>query len=88
LKNWTCPTPPPAIFSFVKSNNNLNINNSTVGGNVNQNSYGQTIFSNQTIISNSKINYTAEKSIILSPGFNLEKGNVFKAQIGDCNNNQ
>lgn len=47
-----------------------------------------TIESKATIIPNQLVEYTAEKSITLLPGFETQNFSIFKAQIGSCNENQ
>lgn len=43
------------------------------------------ISSTQKILSNGAIDYTAQKAIILNPGFIVETGGVFKASMEGCN---
>jgi acid phosphatase type 7 len=45
-----------------------------------------TISSNKTIFANSDTKFDAGHSILLSPGFSVEKGSVFKAYIDGCGN--
>jgi hypothetical protein len=52
--------------------------------NSSQNIFSKDLVSVQKIQAVSKVVYQASESIILSPGFVAEKGNVFKAQIGNC----
>lgn len=42
------------------------------------------IISNQQIINSSNINYQAGKSIVLTPGFFINRPNLFKAEIKGC----
>jgi hypothetical protein len=52
--------------------------------NSSQNIFAKDLISVQKIQPVSNVLYQASESIILSPGFVAEKGNVFKAQIGNC----
>jgi hypothetical protein len=70
----------------------------TLGGQVyecfyNVNTTAQKFESSELIAANNKLQFTSNtiydsgKSIILSPGFGVEKGSIFKAQIDGCGGN-
>jgi hypothetical protein len=44
----------------------------------------QTITSTQLLNTNGKIDYTANQTITLAPGFSAKSGSVFKATIQNC----
>lgn len=48
---------------------------------------GKTITSNSSILLNSEVTFDSGGEIILSPGFKVENGGVFKAIIDGCGNN-
>ena len=71
--------PCPASFNFTSNNDNFN--NVTIDLKA-----SATITAANSITGTSKVNYEAAKSVELLPGFKVESGNVFKAQIQGCNN--
>jgi hypothetical protein len=46
----------------------------------------QTINSISNILAPTNIEYKAGNNILLSPGFNVENGAIFRAEILGCNN--
>ncbi len=83
LQNWNCPVPPPTNFNFTKATEDKFVNGVLVA-NSNQNIFAKDLTSVQKIQPVSNVLYQASESILLSPGFMAEKGNIFKAQIGNC----
>ena len=82
-QNWACTPPPPTFINFQNSSSVLSLTQNTASNSF-QSYYGAQINSSQLIKPVSKINYTGSSSILLQPGFSVESGNVFKAQIGVC----
>jgi subtilisin family serine protease len=82
-QNWNCPVPPATPFSFLRATNDKFVDG-IIMANSSQNFFAKDLVSVQKIQAVSKVVYQASESIILSPGFVAEKGNVFKAQIGNC----
>ncbi len=82
-QNWNCPIPAPTNFSFTRATEDKFLNGVMVA-NSNQNIFAKDLVSVQKIQPVSNVNYSASESIILSPGFVAEKGNIFQAQIGNC----
>ncbi len=80
---WSCTPPPPTIFNFQNNSSVFNLTQNAPSNSL-QSYFGSQIISSQTIKPVSKINYTGSSSILLQPGFSVENGNVFKAQIGVC----
>jgi serine protease len=85
VQSWSCPIPPPSSFNFVMSSSPQFITG-VLGNNVIQNTFGTQISSSQKILPTSNVNYRASQNILLTPGFKVENGNVFSAQIGNCQN--
>ncbi|MCP9762708.1 S8 family serine peptidase [Lacihabitans soyangensis] len=83
LQNWNCPVPPPTDFNFVRATEDKLVNG-VIMANSSQNIFAKDLTSVQKIQPVSNVLYQASESILLSPGFVAEKGNVFKAQIGNC----
>lgn len=85
IQALSCPIVAATSFNFTLSS--LVTQNLTgwISGNASQTNHANSINSTQIINPISKINYRADKSIVLSPGFKVEQGNVFSAQIGACN---
>jgi hypothetical protein len=48
---------------------------------------GNTIESTQILLENVSLDYSAPRSILLSPGFETSLSTVFQAEIGDCSSN-
>jgi subtilisin family serine protease len=82
-QSWNCPIPSPSDFSFFKSVDDKMIEGQVLS-NSNQNMFSKKMISIQKIQPVSTILYRASESIILNPGFSVEKGNVFTANIGNC----
>jgi serine protease len=82
-QTWACATPAPVNFEFKLANSVQNLSQK-ISPNSLQDFYGSQIISSQIISPVSKINYSGSSSVMLQPGFSVEKGNVFKAQIGTC----
>jgi hypothetical protein len=83
LQNWNCPVPAATNFSFFRATEDK-LANGIIMANSSQNIFAKDLISVQKIQPVSNVLYQASESIILSPGFVAEKGNVFKAQIGNC----
>lgn len=82
-QNWNCPVPPPTNFNFIRATEDKYVDG-VIMANSNQNIFAKDLISVQNIQPVSNVIYRATESIILSPGFVAEKGNIFKAQIGNC----
>jgi serine protease len=82
-QEWNCPVPPPTLFSFTKSVQDQSLTG-IVMPNSNQNIFSKDLISTQKIQPVSTLQYRATESILLNPGFVAEKGNVFRAEIGNC----
>jgi hypothetical protein len=82
-QNWNCPVPSPTNFKFIRATEDKLVNGVLLA-NSNQNIFAKDLISEQKIQPVSNVIYRASESILLSPGFVAEKGNVFQAQIGNC----
>jgi serine protease len=80
-----CVPPPPSIFNFTLATS-PQILTGTLSQNSIQSFYGSNLESTQKINPTSQINYKGTSSVELKPGFEVKQGNVFSAQIGNCNN--
>ena len=78
-----CAIQAPSQYSFFMASQNQTLSG-LLPNNTDQNNYGKSISSNQRILPTSKLNYKASENILLTPGFSIESGNVFSAQIGGC----
>ncbi|HLO43049.1 MAG TPA: S8 family serine peptidase [Leadbetterella sp.] len=82
-QNWNCPVPPPTEFAFTKAVQDQSLTG-VVMPNSSQSIFSKHLQSTQAIQPVSNLLYQATESILLNPGFVAEKGNVFRAQIGNC----
>ncbi|OYU64981.1 MAG: hypothetical protein CFE22_16010 [Cytophagaceae bacterium BCCC1] len=82
-QNWNCPVPSPTNFNFIRATADKFVNG-VLMANSNQNIFAKDLISVQKIQPVSSVIYRASESILLSPGFVAEKGNIFQAQIGNC----
>jgi serine protease len=84
-QSWTCPPLTNIPFDFTTSGIPQTLSGMLIQSS-GQNFYGSTIESSHVIKENTRINYSAIQSILLTPGFESVQTSIFKAVIGDCIN--
>lgn len=82
-QTWNCPIPPPPSFTFFKASEDKQLSG-IVDANSNQSIFSKVLISTQKIQPTSNLLYRATESVLLNPGFSVDKGNVLKVEIGNC----
>lgn len=80
---WDC-TPLSNIAFEIKPSTATQVITGILGENTIQDFFGDPLISTQKLLSGSSINYSAPSSILLNPGFSIEKGAVLQIEIKAC----